>query len=82
MRFNETDCAKLGSKNPDNATQELETLVQPYANTFLMTQNLVGVFLPAMFCLFIGPWSDKHGRKPVLIAAYAGNNFNIIIHVF
>lgn len=67
LGHNQSDCAKLGSKDRDNATQDLEKVVEPYANIIMMTQSLITQIVPALLCLFIGPWSDKRGRKPVLI---------------
>ncbi|GJQ82698.1 hypothetical protein Trydic_g19710 [Trypoxylus dichotomus] len=72
LGFDESACAKLGTNNPDNDTQVLEKTVEPYANVIMMTQTLLTQILPALLCLFIGPWSDKRGRKPVLICTLIG----------
>lgn len=72
LGYDRSDCEKLGTKNPDNATQDLEKMVQPHANIIMMTQSLVAQIVPALLCLFVGPWSDKHGRKPLLISTLFG----------
>lgn len=72
LNYNQTDCAKLGSKNADNYTHHLEKIVQPYANVIMMTQSMLTQIIPALLCLFLGPWSDKHGRKPILICTLSG----------
>nr|XP_022913093.1 proton-coupled folate transporter-like [Onthophagus taurus] len=72
LNFNESDCAKLGTKNADNSTAELEKQVQPYANVLSMVLTWPAQIIPAILCLFVGPWSDKNGRKPVMISAFIG----------
>ncbi|KRT79364.1 membrane transporter [Oryctes borbonicus] len=72
LDFEESACAKLGTSNPDNDTQALEKTVEPYANVVMMTQSLLTQIFPAFLCLFIGPWSDKRGRKPVLTCTLIG----------
>lgn len=74
--FNESECAKLGTENLDSNATELEKIVQPYANVISMTKSFVETFLGVFICLFIGPWSDKKGRKPVLLSSMAGGYFS------
>lgn len=40
------------------------------------------VALPAViFCLFVGAWSDTHGRKPVLILPFIGNILSFLAYM-
>lgn len=50
----------------------MELIIQPYAAEILMAQQCVQAIVPVLMSLFIGPWSDKYGRKPVIISAMIG----------
>lgn len=76
MSYNETDCAKLGINTTDNATNELEKEVEPIANYINMTMDLVTLIIPCILCIFVGAWSDKKGRRPILILTLTGNVCN------
>lgn len=44
----------------------------------VMTTSLINSIIPAVFSLFLGPWSDKFGRKKVLIATFFGFSFTLL----
>lgn len=71
--FNESECALLGTTNATNRSQEIEIVVQPYAANIVMARTMIESIVPALMTLFIGPWSDKYGRRPVLISSCSGN---------
>lgn len=50
----------------------MEEQVQPFAANLWMVKNLTEALLSIAFTLFIGPWSDKFGRKPLLISTTTG----------
>lgn len=75
FKFNKTECVKLGTQNATNETEIIEKLVQPYAAKFFMARTIVESLLPALASLFIGPWSDKFGRKPVIVSTFVGEYF-------
>lgn len=52
--------------------QAIELIIQPYAAEILMAQQCVQAIVPVVMSLFIGPWSDKYGRKPVIISSMIG----------
>ncbi|XP_046995516.1 proton-coupled folate transporter-like [Schistocerca americana] len=74
LGYNATVCSHLDSTN--------NTSEQPHTASLLMSKTLLETLLPATLTLFLGPWSDRHGRKPLLLfplighattyAAYAG----------
>uniref|UniRef100_A0A6P7FUV5 Uncharacterized protein LOC114331363 n=1 Tax=Diabrotica virgifera virgifera TaxID=50390 RepID=A0A6P7FUV5_DIAVI len=71
LGHNKTQCAELGSDNINivdkNATEALDKLVVPTADIITMVKTSVESIFPVIVCLVAGPWSDKHGRKPVLL---------------
>ncbi|GJQ70419.1 hypothetical protein Trydic_g22847 [Trypoxylus dichotomus] len=70
--YNKSNCELLGTGNSDNYTKAIEEEIQPYANVLLMVQEMITQVAPAVIVLFLGPWSDKHGRRPVLIINMIG----------
>ncbi|XP_050324764.1 proton-coupled folate transporter-like [Bactrocera neohumeralis] len=70
--FNESDCGQLGTKNASEHVKQIETMIQPYVARIFMTSSLIESFVPAFCGVFIGAWSDRFGRKPLLITAYSG----------
>ncbi|PSN49175.1 hypothetical protein C0J52_10907 [Blattella germanica] len=70
FNYNSTTCSELD--NPKNETKVLETEVQPIATEILMTKRVLESVIPAVIALFLGPWSDKYGRKTPVIWALLG----------
>lgn len=66
--FNSTECSRLGH----NDTRDIEQLIQPKVAEIMMTSSLINSIIPAVMSLFIGPWSDKFGRKGVICATFGG----------
>lgn len=56
---------------PGNSSID-ETAVQAYVSNIVMYKAFVDGLIPALLTFFLGPWSDSYGRKPLLVAAYAG----------
>lgn len=71
LGYNKTECALLGTVY-NNDTEKLEKLVEPEAAVINMVRNTIESLFSVLLCLFIGPWSDKFGRKPVLILNLIG----------
>ncbi|XP_011182951.2 tetracycline resistance protein, class A isoform X2 [Zeugodacus cucurbitae] len=70
--YNVTICKPmLGVVPKSNESAEIETKVQPYVANIIMTSSVISSVLPAFLSLFIGPWSDKFGRRPVLVATFS-----------
>ena len=56
----------------DNATSELDQLIQKKAAPFIITYRIL-INLPAMFvCLVLGNWSDQNGRKGPMMLPVVG----------
>ncbi|XP_039452016.1 proton-coupled folate transporter-like [Culex pipiens pallens] len=72
LAANVSDCAKLGHEHESPEVLDLEARVQPYTADILMVEALSDSILPAALNLFIGPWSDRYGRKPVLLLTFSG----------
>lgn len=56
--------------------------MQPYAAEIIMAQQCIQAIVPVAMSLFIGPWSDKYGRKPLIISSICGyflSNFAIAV---
>lgn len=37
-----------------------------------MARSLLESIIPAIVSLFIGPWSDKFGRRPIVLTTFTG----------
>lgn len=72
LGYNVSDCLVLGTENNSDTAKALETAVQPYVTDLLMAKAGVETVIPAFLSLFIGPWSDKFGRKPIIVASLTG----------
>ncbi|CAH0551578.1 unnamed protein product [Brassicogethes aeneus] len=81
LGYNQSECALLGGQTKDNQTQSLEELVEPYANVITMTRSMTENCITAILCIFIGPWSDRFGRKPLIIAPTIGYTISFICAV-
>ncbi|XP_053967215.1 uncharacterized protein LOC128868765 [Anastrepha ludens] len=72
----------LGVKSKNDEAIVIETKVQPYVARIIMVNSLINSILPALLCLFIGAWSDKFGRRPILIATFSAALLGHIIMAF
>lgn len=59
----------------------MEKEVQTYATKIFMSRAILENIAPALFSLFIGPWSDKYGRKPVLLCSFAGKKYYVMCEI-
>ncbi|XP_024937758.1 uncharacterized protein LOC107264716 isoform X4 [Cephus cinctus] len=72
LKLNETLCQLLHTNSSSQEAAAIEAKVQPYASIVLMYAFLLRTVLPSLLSLFLGPWSDKYGRKPLLVSGYMG----------
>uniref|UniRef100_A0A1A9VPF0 Major facilitator superfamily (MFS) profile domain-containing protein n=1 Tax=Glossina austeni TaxID=7395 RepID=A0A1A9VPF0_GLOAU len=72
-KYNISDCQPLlGVQRESPEVQHIETQIQPYVARILMAISLLESIIPAFVSLFIGPWSDKYGRRPILLTTFSG----------
>lgn len=67
--FDVGNCSQL---NSNNETEEIERKIQPKVAEIMMATNLMHSIIPAIMSLFLGPWTDKYGRKKVIFATSLG----------
>ncbi|BFF92344.1 proton-coupled folate transporter [Drosophila madeirensis] len=72
FQYNETDCKLLDSKNTSTEIQAIETELQSYVANMFLIRTLFESIVPAICGLFIGSWSDRYGRKPLLVVSMIG----------
>lgn len=53
--------------------------MQSFASKIFMAESLVQAIIPAFLALFIGSWSDKFGRKPVMLVTGFGKFSNVFL---
>ncbi|XP_045501791.1 proton-coupled folate transporter-like [Colias croceus] len=61
------ECQVFLSPARNNGSQELEEQVQKYAAFVATVRTILESLAPAVLSLFLGVWSDKHGRKPLIV---------------
>ncbi|XP_014095875.3 probable peptidoglycan muropeptide transporter SLC46 [Bactrocera oleae] len=69
--YNETDCEPLRGiipKTPE--AKAIENRIQPYVARITMAYSILHNVWPGLLVLFVGPWSDKFGRRPVLLVTF------------
>lgn len=74
--YNISDCTNM-VENKD-AASEIEEIVQPEVAFIMMVTSLLNATVPAVLSLFLGPWTDKVGRKKVLCAVNFGHSIGLI----
>lgn len=60
-------------------TKDVEQVVGTYAVKILTTKIVCESVFPALIGLFVGTWSNKYGRKPLLLTSFMGFAFISII---
>lgn len=72
LGINKTECLILHNNSSSKEALRIDTKVQPQASLILMSKSFVESIFPSLLSLFLGPWSDKYGRKPVILSGYIG----------
>ncbi|RVE42525.1 hypothetical protein evm_012833 [Chilo suppressalis] len=74
------ECESFLAPGKTNHTQELENAVQQYATFVGTAKSVLESAVPALLSVFIGVWSDKHGRKPLLTIPLLGELYHYHHH--
>ncbi|XP_044578987.1 tetracycline resistance protein, class D-like [Cotesia glomerata] len=67
LTSNKNNCDIIHTNGESEDTRELIKMVQVHASSIIISKSLIESILPSFFILFLGPWSDKFGRKPLLV---------------
>jgi PCFT/HCP family folate transporter-like MFS transporter 1/3 len=65
--LNATKCDLLVYEIDTQEARELEEVLEPRVSILLMYKTVFEACIPVILSLFVGPWSDHHGRKPLLL---------------
>ncbi|XP_039277077.1 proton-coupled folate transporter isoform X2 [Nilaparvata lugens] len=58
---------------------DVQSIIQPQVNRLLNWKVLIETFLPALCVVFLGPWSDAHGRRPLILISLLGQSLYFTI---
>lgn len=83
-KSNYSSCDILQTDSSSQVAKDLQKLTHSYASDIILCKTLIEGVLPAALSLFMGPWSDKHGRKPIILSVLIGEfnssySFNIYV---
>ncbi len=68
------------NQSEDNVTDStLADRVQSYVSGLNIYNSIINCVPSIFFVLFLGPWSDAHGRKPLMILPTAGGCLSTLI---
>lgn len=79
LGINRTECLILHNNSSSEEALNLNRKVQPQASLILMSKSFIESILPSLLSLFLGPWSDKYGRKPVILSGYIGLSLTYLL---
>lgn len=79
LGINKTECLILHNNSSSEEALRINTKVQPQASLILMSKSFVESIFPSLLSLFLGPWSDKYGRKPVILSGYIGISLTYLL---
>ncbi|KAJ2948404.1 hypothetical protein O0L34_g7642 [Tuta absoluta] len=65
-------CSGFLAPDKSNVSKEIETDVQRYMTMVQGVKAVMEAFGPAILSFFLGAWSDRHGRKPLIIWSLFG----------
>ncbi|XP_076753611.1 putative peptidoglycan muropeptide transporter SLC46 isoform X2 [Xylocopa sonorina] len=82
LGINQTECLLLHETNSSAEALKVDKQVQPKASLILMTKSIIESIVPALLSLFLGPWSDIYGRKPIMLSGYIGLSLLYLIISF
>ncbi|CAH1116536.1 unnamed protein product [Phaedon cochleariae] len=78
LGYNQAQCALLGNVD-NNITEHLEKLVQPEANIIGTIKSTSESVFSIIITMSLGPWSDRFGRKPIMVLSLLGTLLGLIL---
>ncbi|XP_076233559.1 putative peptidoglycan muropeptide transporter SLC46 isoform X2 [Calliopsis andreniformis] len=82
LGINTSECNLLHQNSSSTEALKIDEQVQPIASLILMIKSCIESIFPAILSLFLGPWSDTYGRKPIMISGYIGISLTYLIFSF
>ncbi|XP_069691101.1 probable peptidoglycan muropeptide transporter SLC46 isoform X1 [Periplaneta americana] len=79
---NSSHCSLLEDKTDSLEARQLEALVQPHVSMLQMYKTTIDCALPVVLSMFLGPWSDLYGRKPLIIWPLFGYGIAYVLLTF
>ncbi|XP_012522282.2 tetracycline resistance protein, class H isoform X2 [Monomorium pharaonis] len=79
LKLNETECLILHNNNSSKEALRIDSMVQPYASQIVMGTSFMNSIFPSLLMLFLGPWSDKYGRKPVMLSGCISTSLTFVL---
>ncbi|KAL0113780.1 hypothetical protein PUN28_012713 [Cardiocondyla obscurior] len=79
FKINQTECLILHNNSTSEEAHKINSKVQPYASLIVMSKFFMESVSPSLLVLFLGPWSDKYGRKPVILSGYISTSLNYLL---
>ncbi|XP_055609373.1 proton-coupled folate transporter-like [Uranotaenia lowii] len=70
--YESSDCLLVGKDASSPGVQEIEAHIQPAAASVTLAIIFIRTLIPAFGALLLGAWSDRHGRKPMVLIAGCG----------
>ncbi|XP_046480458.1 probable peptidoglycan muropeptide transporter SLC46 isoform X2 [Neodiprion pinetum] len=69
---NHTECSILRTNASSSEAIDVEAQVEAHVSMIVLAKSLIESVLPAILSLFLGPWSDRAGRRPLFLSGFAG----------
>lgn len=67
LGYDSDKCNLLVNQTDSKEAHDIEDLVQPHVTVLQMYKSIIDACVPLVLSLFIGAWSDIHGRKPLMM---------------
>ncbi|XP_073953582.1 probable peptidoglycan muropeptide transporter SLC46 [Choristoneura fumiferana] len=81
LEYNATKCSLLNILNKTGEAKDLETVVQSETTFLVMTLSVFSSIMPAILSVFLGSWSDKYGRKALIVWPLFGQLLTAVLTV-
>ena len=65
-------CDVMHDNSTSDFAKNLSAAAQKKASLILVGKPIVESLIPMILCLFLGPWSDKYGRKKIILFPFIG----------